>query len=41
MRQGDFDLVTREKIRGANLLRLIVLVVVVLVGAAMLRMFMR
>jgi hypothetical protein len=41
MRQGDFDLVTRETIRGANLLRLIVLVVVVLVGAAMLRMFMR
>jgi hypothetical protein len=41
MRKGDFDLVTRETIKATNLLRLVVVVVAALVGAAIFRMLMR
>lgn len=41
MRKGDFDLVTRETIKPANVLRLVVMVVTGLTAAAIFRMLMR
>jgi hypothetical protein len=41
MRKGDLDLVTRETIKAANVLRVVVVVVAALAAAAIFRMLMR